>query len=80
MEDSRVVTTEQALQVQKDFDFDFFMEASAKTGINAEQIFIEAAKLLYKEYESLKTKRQKKHGEILLKEEDKTQEKKRKCC
>ena len=50
MEDSRLINKEQALQLQKDFDFDFFMETSAKTGMNAQQLFVEAGKLLYKEY------------------------------
>ena len=48
MEDSRLINKEQALQLQKDFDFDFFMETSAKTGYNVEQLFAEAAQLLYK--------------------------------
>ena len=33
-----------------DYDFDMFMESSAKTGFNAKEIFIEAAKLLYTDY------------------------------
>ena len=53
LEDSRLVTTESALQLKKDFDFDFFMEASAKSGLNSEQLSVEAGLLLYKEYSQL---------------------------
>ena len=47
MEESRLINKEQALQMQKDFDFDLFMETSAKTGMNAQELFVEAGKLLY---------------------------------
>ena len=33
---------------------DYFIESSAKTGLNTEKIFIQAAKLLYKEYDRLR--------------------------
>ena len=36
--------------MQKDFDFDLFMETSAKNGFNAQNLFIEAGKILYNEY------------------------------
>ena len=32
------------------FGFDMFLETSAKTGFNAKEIFIEAAKILYKDF------------------------------
>ena len=57
------------------------METSAKTGFNAQELFVEAGKLLYKEYTKYK-KRPKKTGEKLKTEEEaetKTKEKK-KCC
>ena len=34
LEESRLVTKEQALQFQKDFELDLFMETSAKNGFN----------------------------------------------
>ena len=46
---------EKAMKYKDDFEFDLFMETSAKTGYNTEELFVEAAKLLYKDYVSLKT-------------------------
>ncbi len=40
------------------------METSAKTGMNAQELFTEAAKLLFKDYNLYKVKK-KKSGEIL---------------
>ena len=36
--------------MQKDFDFDVFMETSAKTGFNAQELLVEAGKILFAEY------------------------------
>ena len=54
MEESRLINTEQGSQLQKDFDLDLFMETSAKSGLNTEELFIEAAKLLYRDYNKYK--------------------------
>ena len=64
--------------MQKDFYFDFFIETSAKTGLNTKELFVQAGKLLYNEYTKFK-KKPKKTGEVLKKEE-KSSEKKKKCC
>ena len=79
LEDSRLISTEQGKQLQKEFDLDFFMETSAKSGFNTTELFIEAAKLLYKDYTKYK-KRPKKVGENLknLTESDKPI--KKGCC
>ena len=66
LEDSRKISKEQGEQLKKDFEFDLFMETSAKSGLNATELFIEAAKTLYKEHS--KFKKQKKLGENLKKE------------
>ena len=50
LEDSRLITAEQGKQLQKDYDLDLFMETSAKTGFNTIELFVEAAKLLYRDY------------------------------
>ena len=54
LEDSRKVTTEEAKKFQTDYDLNLYMETSAKTGFNAKEIFIEAAKVLVKEYNEYK--------------------------
>ena len=81
MEESRLIHKEQAEQLQKDFDFDLFMETSAKTGLNAQQLFVEAGKLLYKKYSKYK-KKPKKGGEKLKVDDDgdNKEKKKKGCC
>ena len=57
------------------------METSAKTGFNAEKLFIQAAKLLYTEYKELQTKQpNKKNDNKKLDNINKIIKKKRKCC
>ena len=76
----RVITTEQGNKCRNDFNFDLFMETSAKTGFNTQELFAEAGKLLYKEYSKFK-KKEKLGGEKLKKEGvKKTPENKKKCC
>jgi len=70
---------EQGLQLQKDFDLDLFMETSAKSGLNTEELFIQAAKLLFRDYNKYK-KNKKKMGEKLQKEVVNVNPKKGKCC
>ena len=63
--------------MQKDFDFDVFMETSAKTGFNAQELLVEAGKILFAEYNKLK-KQPLSLGEHLKKKTK--NEKKKKCC
>ena len=58
------------------------METSAKTGFNAEKIFIQAAKLLYKEYKDLQKKEDTKEKPNNKKLDDinKIIKKKKGCC
>ena len=46
----RVISTEEGQSFSKSNKLNKFIEASAKSGINAQQIFIEAARLLYDDY------------------------------
>lgn len=46
----RKVTKKQGEDIRDQYDFDMFMESSAKTGFNCQRMFFEAAKLLYQEH------------------------------
>ena len=50
LEKEREVTFEEANTYFEDMEFSKFFEASAKEGINAKEIFIEAARILYEDY------------------------------
>ena len=50
LEDQRVIRKEQGEKMKRDYGFDIFMETSAKTGFNAQELFVEASKVLYEEY------------------------------
>ena len=50
LEDERKVTKEEGEKYRLDYNLDIFMETSAKTGQNARNVLIEAAKLLYQDY------------------------------
>ena len=52
LEETRVVKTELAEQLKEEEGFDYFIETSARTGFNAENVFIEAVKQLYIDYMS----------------------------
>ena len=50
LEGTRKITTEEAKKFQTDYELNLYMETSAKTGFNAKEIFVEAARVLYKDY------------------------------
>lgn len=54
LEAKRVVTTEQGETFYKQNQLNLFMESSAKTGFNVQQIFIKAAEILYNDYNKYK--------------------------
>ena len=54
LEQNREVTQQMGEQMKTEQNFDLFMETSAKTGFNAEKVFIDAAKVLYQDYLSYK--------------------------
>ena len=72
---------EEAENLVNDLEFDYFIETSAKTGLNAEEIFIQAAKLLYKEFKEIKAPTQEqKADKKKLDNINNIIKKKKKCC
>lgn len=49
LENERKITYEQGKTCKENNKFDLFMETSAKTGLNAQKVFVTAAKILYKQ-------------------------------
>ena len=54
LEDKRQITKDMAREFCENNEIKFFLETSAKTGFNAQKIFIEASKFLYKQYNEFK--------------------------
>ena len=55
LEDQRVVKTKEAEELAKEHNLDLFLETSAKTGFNAQEVFVKAAQMLldnFKKHES----------------------------
>ena len=52
---NRAIPIEEAEKLKKNYNIHLFMEASAKNGFNVENMFCEAAKLLYEEYQQDKS-------------------------
>ena len=80
LEESRLVPKEKALQFKKDFDLDLFMETSAKTGLNTQEIFVEAAKILYFDYMKYKRKNRKPSERVKLEKDVVKKEKEKSGC
>ena len=57
-----------------EYDIDLYMETSARTGENVEKLFVEATKLLYKEYMSIQKKMTKKEKNNKIKLEETNEE------
>ena len=56
LEDKRRLTKEQGEQLCRDHKLAFFMETSAKTGFNVQNVFIQVAKELYLQHEEIKNR------------------------
>jgi GTPase SAR1 family protein len=54
LEKERVISTEQGKNLQADYNLDLFIESSAKEAKNTEYIFVQAAKLLFNDYNKYK--------------------------
>ena len=79
LDDQRVIMKESAETFKEEYDLDLFMETSAKTGMNAQELFVEAAKILFNDYNRYKSDRKKSDGEV-LKKNNTSQPKKKGCC
>jgi small GTP-binding protein len=95
LEKDRKVQIETAEKFKKDHELNFFIETSAKTGFNAQNVFVEAAKELYKSHLEYKDRasrpgsintipyQQEINSNILLDEEEdeiNNNRKKKGCC
>ena len=83
LEKNRKITKEQEEQLKNNYDFDLFMETSVKTGFNIPEIFVQAAILLYKDYEKYeKNENLKKDRNVfpMVKKSDEYVKKINKCC
>ncbi len=92
LEEKREVTKEAGEKFFNDHNISFFTETSAKTGLNVQNVFIEAAKLLYLEHEEMKTRITRPGSftntitniydsdKINIEDEDEDNKKKKKCC
>ena len=79
--DDRVVSKEDGEKLKNDYDFDYFIETSAKTGFNAKKLFLHAAKILLEEYEKYHIEEKPKDNKHLkLDKKDKDNDNKRHCC
>ena len=93
LENQRKIPTDSAKQFSKDHGFNFFIETSAKNGYNAQNVFIQAAKELYKSHLEYKDRasrpgsitptpyHQEINNNILLDEDDDNKKRKKiGCC
>ena len=87
LEKERKISYEEGEKLKNKHKLDYFIETSAKTGNNAKNVLIEAAKILYKEYILIKDKEvtniKEEENESKILDKDKTnnsKKKKKKCC
>ena len=59
LEKERQVSKEEGEKFAKDNNLSLFLESSAKTGVNSQEIFIQAAKVLYRDYLNYQKKMEK---------------------
>ena len=79
LEDQRVISKEQGEKMKNDYGFDLFMETSAKTGYNAQELFFQAGKILFEENDRIQRPQSISHEQI-KKGFDKKNNAKKKCC
>ena len=90
LDEKREVSTEKGNEFYKDHNLSLFLETSAKSGINVQDIFINAAKILYEENNKTKSRlsrpesllRLSSYGdpEIIENDDNTENPRKKKCC
>ena len=81
LEDSREVQKEEGQNFTDVYNFNKFVETSAKSGFNAQNIFIEAAKVLYDEYlKHQKDKENEDDNDIIIDIKNEPKRNNRRCC
>ena len=93
LEDQRKITIEMAQTFSNEHSFNFFLETSAKTGFNAQNVFVEAAKELFLTHLEYKDRASRigslapdqyqpeiNTNNIMLDDEEDKPRKKKKCC
>ena len=81
LDESREVQKEEGQNFADFYNFNKFVETSAKSGFNAQNIFIEAAKVLYDEYlKYQKDKENEDDNEITINIKNEPKRKKGRCC
>ena len=70
LEDKRKVARAQGVKFCKDHNVSYFTETSAKTGLNVQNVFMEAAKQLYIQHEDIKNRISRPGSMTLLKDND----------
>ena len=81
LEEKRVINKDEAEKYKNDYDLDYFIETSAKTGMNAQEIFVQAAKVLYDDYILYNNEKKNKENNTNTKLTNKPETtKKKQCC
>ena len=84
LEEDRKIKTEEGEKYKEEQNLDLFMETSAKTGHNARNVLVEAAKILYKDYlkfdENSKKEEDPKNPDVRKKLIKKNEKPKKGCC
>ena len=86
LSEERVISKEMAEKIKEDYELDYFMETSAKTGLNIQELFVKAAKVLFEDYSDYK--KEKRHRKKIVNQEKenksliekKEKKNKGKCC
>ena len=86
LEKDRKISKEEGQKIKDDNKLDLFMESSAKNGINAQNIFIQAAKILYLEHLKYKNrgffegKKNINNNQVKINKEKENKRGKGRCC